>query len=196
MVARCRKSSSTCSRKAGCCAKSSIASASLLPTLSAGVSRSNARHLEYLLVRTSAASSNHRRLCAGFARSWRQSTTAATLVARPSPHPCSDPRTGPRTRARKPHVGHHANSRCDGRCRHHHRPDPVADLLRQAGIDPAKRRKKGMDWKTFLKAHWETLHACDFFSMETLGVWGPVRHMVFFVIEVHSRRIQIAGIHR
>jgi len=72
----------------------------------------------------------------------------------------------------------------------------VADLLRQAGFDPAPRRKRGMDWKTFLKAHWQTLYACDFFSIEALGIFGPVRYMVFFVIEVHTRRVEIAGIHR
>ncbi len=43
-------------------------------------------------------------------------------------------------------------------------------------------------------AHWESLYACDFFSVETLGLFGPVRHMVFFVMEVRTRVVEIAGI--
>jgi len=45
-----------------------------------------------------------------------------------------------------------------------------------------------------LKSHWETLYACDFFTVETLGVSGTVRQMVFFVIEIKTRAIHIAGI--
>ncbi len=71
----------------------------------------------------------------------------------------------------------------------------VADILREAGIDPAPRRRSGMDWKTFLKAHWDTLYGCDFFTVEVLGLFGPVRYMVLFVIEVKTRRVEIAGIH-
>ena len=46
-------------------------------------------------------------------------------------------------------------------------------------------------WKHFLNSHWDTLYACDFFSVEVLGVFGTVRHMVFFVMEVNSRAAQI-----
>ena len=53
----------------------------------------------------------------------------------------------------------------------------------------------GRSWKHFLKSHWDTLYACDFFSVEVLGVFGTVRYMVFFVMEVKSRAVQIAGIH-
>src|SRR5277367_3036529 len=70
----------------------------------------------------------------------------------------------------------------------------VAGLLLQAGIEPAPERIRKRTWKHFLKSHWETLHACDFFSVEVLGVFGTVRHMVFFVMEVKSRAVQIAGI--
>jgi hypothetical protein len=30
-------------------------------------------------------------------------------------------------------------------------------------------------------SHWDTLCACDFFSVEALGITGTVRYMVFFV---------------
>jgi hypothetical protein len=44
------------------------------------------------------------------------------------------------------------------------------------------------------KSHWETLYACDFFAVETLGVFGTVRCMVFFVIELESRAVHVAGV--
>jgi len=37
-----------------------------------------------------------------------------------------------------------------------------------------------------MKLHWETLYACDFFSVEVLGISGTVRYMVFFVIEIKT----------
>jgi putative transposase len=70
----------------------------------------------------------------------------------------------------------------------------VANMLAEAGIEPAPERKGKRTWKQFLKSHWETLYACDFFSVEVLGVFGTVRYMVFFVIEVKSRAVQIAGV--
>jgi hypothetical protein len=38
------------------------------------------------------------------------------------------------------------------------------------------------------------LKACDFFSAETLGTFGSVRVVVFFVIGLKSRAVQIAGV--
>jgi len=70
----------------------------------------------------------------------------------------------------------------------------VANMLAEAGSEPAPERNRKRTWKQFLKSHWETLYACDFFSVEVLGVFGTVRTMVFFVIEVKSRAVQVAGI--
>jgi len=70
----------------------------------------------------------------------------------------------------------------------------VADILAEEGIEPAPEREKKRTWKQFLKMHWDTLYACDFFSVEALGPFGMVRYMVFFVIEVKSRAVEIAGI--
>jgi hypothetical protein len=39
-----------------------------------------------------------------------------------------------------------------------------------------------------------TLYACDFFGVEVLGLFGTVRTMVFFVIELKSRAVNIAGV--
>jgi putative transposase len=70
----------------------------------------------------------------------------------------------------------------------------VASILAQAGIEPAPERNRKRTWKQFLKSHWATLYACDFFSVETLGVFGTVRYLVFFVIELESRAVEIAGV--
>ena len=70
----------------------------------------------------------------------------------------------------------------------------VANMLAEAGIEPAPERNRKRTWTQFLKRHWETLYARDFFSVEVLGVFGTVRYMVFFVIEVKSRAVQIAGV--
>ena len=51
----------------------------------------------------------------------------------------------------------------------------VAAILAEAGLEPAPERTRKRTWKHFLRSHWETLYACDFFSVETLGTFGAVR---------------------
>jgi len=58
----------------------------------------------------------------------------------------------------------------------------VANILAAEGIEPAPEREKKRTWKRFMTSHWDTLCACDFFSVEALGITGTVRYMVFFVI--------------
>ena len=70
----------------------------------------------------------------------------------------------------------------------------VASILAEAGVEPAPERNRARTWARFLKSHWETLYACDFFSVEVLGVFGTVRYMAFFVMQVETRAVQIAGI--
>jgi putative transposase len=70
----------------------------------------------------------------------------------------------------------------------------VANILSEAGLEPEPERIRKRTWKHFLRSHWETLYACDFFAVESLGVLGTVRYMVYFVIELRSRAVQVAGI--
>ncbi len=70
----------------------------------------------------------------------------------------------------------------------------IADILKEAGLQPAPERDKKRTWKEFMRSHSESLYACDFFSVETLGLFGSVRHMVFFVIEIQTRVVEIAAI--
>ncbi len=53
-----------------------------------------------------------------------------------------------------------------------------------------------MSWETFLEAHWGAVAATDFFSVEVLTRVGLVRYFVLFVIDLQTRRIEIAGIVR
>jgi transposase InsO family protein len=46
-----------------------------------------------------------------------------------------------------------------------------------------------------ISAHWESLSACDFFSVEAWGFKGLTRYLVFFVIEIATRKVEIVGIH-
>ncbi len=62
------------------------------------------------------------------------------------------------------------------------------------GIEPAPERSKRTPWKTFLRAHWDAIAADDFFNVEVLTLGGLVRYSVFFVMELRTRRVQIAGL--
>ena len=70
----------------------------------------------------------------------------------------------------------------------------IAKILREAGIDPAPGRRKGMTWKEFLRTHWDVIAATDFFTAEVWTPVGLVRYHVLFVIRLATREIKIAGI--
>lgn len=70
----------------------------------------------------------------------------------------------------------------------------IANILSEHGIEPAPERGKKMTWAEFLRAHWGVLAAADFFTVEVWGIRGLVTFYVFFVIELATRRIEIAGI--
>ena len=69
-----------------------------------------------------------------------------------------------------------------------------SSILADAGVEPAPDRNRKRTRAHFLKSHWETLYACDFFSVEVLGVFGTVRTMVFFVMCIKTRAVRIAGV--
>ncbi len=51
-----------------------------------------------------------------------------------------------------------------------------------------------MSRETFLKPHWGAIAATDFFSVEVITRSGLVRYFVLFVIDLKTRRVEIAGI--
>ncbi len=70
----------------------------------------------------------------------------------------------------------------------------IKRILLDNGLDPAPLRGRTMSWETFLKAHWGAIAATDFFSVEALTRLGLVRYFVLFVIDLKTRRVEIAGI--
>jgi transposase InsO family protein len=70
----------------------------------------------------------------------------------------------------------------------------VANIMKRNGIDPAPERGRRMTWSKFLRAHWNVLAAADFFTVEVWGPRGLVTFYVFFLIELATRRVEIAGI--
>ena len=70
----------------------------------------------------------------------------------------------------------------------------IKRILKDHGIEPAPERGRGMPWDTFLKAHWGAIAAADFFSLEIITNAGLVRYFVLFVIDLKTRRVEVAGI--
>ena len=70
----------------------------------------------------------------------------------------------------------------------------VKAILRNHGIEPAPERGTKTPWKTFLAAHWNGVAAADFFTVEVLTMRGLVRYVVFFVMKLKTRMVDIAGI--
>jgi putative transposase len=72
----------------------------------------------------------------------------------------------------------------------------IKAILNDHGIEPAPERGTNTPWKTFLAAHWDGLAAADFFTVEVLTMGGLVRYVVFFVMKLKTRAVEIAGITR
>jgi putative transposase len=66
----------------------------------------------------------------------------------------------------------------------------VRRILRRHGLDPAPRRG-GPTWTAFLRAQAGGMLACDFLTVETVGL---VRLYVLFFVELDRRRVHLAGI--
>ena len=77
---------------------------------------------------------------------------------------------------------------------HHVRDTTIGRILKGEGIEPAPRRKKQGTWSTFLKAHWSHLAAADFFTVEVWTLRGLIRYNVLIVMDLSTRRVEVAGI--
>src|SRR6266496_3186861 len=71
----------------------------------------------------------------------------------------------------------------------------VRHILRRHPRESApQRRKAGMGWATCVKMHWEVMAATDFFTVEVATWHGLVTYYVLVVMELATRRVQVAGI--
>jgi len=66
----------------------------------------------------------------------------------------------------------------------------VRNILARAGVPPAPQRDR-QSWRSFLRAHGESMLACDFFTVDT--VWLRRLYVLFF-IELDTRRVHLAGV--
>ena len=71
----------------------------------------------------------------------------------------------------------------------------VRRVMLDAGLLPDPDKPYKTSWKTFLQSHWDSIGAADFFSVESWGLKGLTRYLVFFVVEIATRKVQIVGIH-
>ena len=67
----------------------------------------------------------------------------------------------------------------------------IARMLKAAGVPPVPDRPTS--WQTFLRAHWGAIAGADFFTTEVWTWRGLVTFYTVFVIDLASRRVQIAG---
>jgi putative transposase len=67
----------------------------------------------------------------------------------------------------------------------------IARILKAAGVPPVPERPTS--WQTFLQAHWGAIAGADFFTTEVWTWQGLVTYYTVFVIDLASRRVQIAG---
>jgi len=77
---------------------------------------------------------------------------------------------------------------------HHVSDTTVKNVLKQQGIEPAPKRVRQTTWAEFLRSHVETMAACDFLTTEVWTPGGLVTFYVLFVIEIATRKVEIAGI--
>ena len=69
----------------------------------------------------------------------------------------------------------------------------VKNILKENGLEPAPKRSKDT-WDAFIKRHFKTLWACDFFTKTVWTMLGPKTFHALFFINVHTRKVHIAGI--
>ncbi|MCP4170956.1 MAG: hypothetical protein GY758_09320, partial [Fuerstiella sp.] len=70
----------------------------------------------------------------------------------------------------------------------------VGNVLKTHGIEPAPDRQRTPAWSTFLKAHWDSIFATDFTTVEVWTKNGLVTFYVLAVMHLKTRRVHIAGI--
>ena len=71
---------------------------------------------------------------------------------------------------------------------------PLANVLKEHGLEPAPERTKRRTWRECLGAHWDALAAADFFTVEVWTPRGLTRFTVLVLIKLATRRVHIAGL--
>ena len=69
----------------------------------------------------------------------------------------------------------------------------VGNILKAHGIEPAPDRQRRTAWSTFLEAHWDTISAADFTTVEVWTRSGLVTFYILVVMHLKTRQVKIAG---
>ena len=72
----------------------------------------------------------------------------------------------------------------------------IANILKQHGLEPAPERERKTTWKEFLSRQQDVIVAADFFTIEAWTRHGLTRFLVLFLIDLSTRRVEIAGVTR
>src|SRR5262252_8859131 len=72
----------------------------------------------------------------------------------------------------------------------------IANILKEHGLEPAPERERQLTWREFLTRHREVIAAADFFTIEAWTRRGLTRFLVLFLIDLSTRRVEIAGVTR
>jgi len=70
----------------------------------------------------------------------------------------------------------------------------IDNVLKRNGYDPSPDRGRKTRWSEFLKSHWESLAAIDFFTCEIYTWAGLTRYYVLVCIDYASRKVEVVGI--
>ncbi len=70
----------------------------------------------------------------------------------------------------------------------------VGNILKENGIEPAPKRRATTTWKTFLKAHWDSVAAIDFTTVEVWSRNGLITFYILVAMRLKTRRVEIAGV--
>jgi putative transposase len=78
--------------------------------------------------------------------------------------------------------------------KYHISDSTVGNVLKAHGIEPAPDRQRTPAWSVFLKAHWDSIFATDFTTVEVWTRNGLVTLYILAVMHLQTRRVHIAGI--
>ena len=72
----------------------------------------------------------------------------------------------------------------------------IANILKEHELDPAPERNGKTTWKEFLSRQRDVIVAADFFTIEAWTRQGLTRFIVLFLIDLSTRRVEVAGVAR
>ena len=73
-------------------------------------------------------------------------------------------------------------------------PEARSRISYESTASSPRPRGERTPWRTFLTAHWESVAATDFFTVEVATFRRLVTYYVLIVVELSSRKVHIAGI--